>query len=65
MKQETTGYEADPQFIREREAWFRAGAGAWWLDSDNADKRAYPRKACTDDTTVIVGMVVYRQSERI
>lgn len=40
-------------------------AGAWWLDSDNADKRAYPRKACTDDTTIIVGMVVYKQSERV
>jgi phage repressor protein C with HTH and peptisase S24 domain len=40
-------------------------SGAWWLESDNADKRAYPRKACTDDTTKIVGQVVYKQSEWI
>ena len=40
-------------------------AGAWWLESDNADKRAFPRKACTDETTVPVGEVVYKQSERI
>lgn len=40
-------------------------AGAWWLESDNADKRTFPRKACTDETTVVVGEVVYKQSERI
>lgn len=40
-------------------------AGAWWLESDNADKRKYPRKACTAETTKIVGRVVYKQSEQI
>lgn len=39
-------------------------SGQWWLTSDNADQRRYPRKAC-DDSTQIVGEVVYRQTERI
>lgn len=40
-------------------------SGAWWLESDNADKRAYPRKACTSETTRVIGRVVYKQSEHI
>lgn len=39
-------------------------SGQWWLTSDNADQRRYPRKAC-DDSTQVVGEVVYRQTERI
>ncbi|WP_176451961.1 XRE family transcriptional regulator [Rhodoferax sp. TH121] len=39
-------------------------SGQWWLTSDNADQRRHPRKAC-DDSTQIVGEVVYRQTERI
>lgn len=39
-------------------------SGQWWLTSDNADQRRYPRKACDHDTQII-GEVVYRQTERI
>lgn len=39
--------------------------GAWWLESDNLDKRKYPRKACTDESTRLIGRVIYRQSEQI
>lgn len=39
-------------------------AGQWWLSSDNQDQRRYPRKIC-DQSTEIVGEVVYRQTERI
>lgn len=39
-------------------------SGQWWLSSDNPDQRRYPRKAC-DQSTEIVGEVVYRQTERI
>ena len=38
--------------------------GQWWLSSDNQDQRRFPRKAC-DQSTEIVGEVVYRQTERI
>jgi phage repressor protein C with HTH and peptisase S24 domain len=38
--------------------------GLWWLSSDNADQRRYPRKKCNGDTQII-GEVVYRQTERI
>lgn len=38
-------------------------AGAWWLTSDNPDKR-FARKVC-DSGTQIIGEVVYKQSERI
>jgi phage repressor protein C with HTH and peptisase S24 domain len=37
--------------------------GAWWLKSDNPDKR-YERKRCTE-SVVIVGRVIYKQSEVI
>jgi len=39
-------------------------AGEWWLASDNPDQRRYARKLC-DESTVIVGEVVYKQSERV
>lgn len=39
-------------------------AGQWWLSSDNADQRRHPRKLC-DDSTVLIGEVVYKQSERV
>lgn len=39
-------------------------AGQWWLCSDNADQRRHPRKQC-DDSTVLIGEVVYKQSERV
>lgn len=39
-------------------------AGQWWLNSDNADQRRHPRKLC-DDSTVIIGEVIYKQSERV
>lgn len=38
--------------------------GQWWLSSDNADQRRYPRKKCNGGTEII-GEVVYRQTERI
>ena len=37
---------------------------AWWIDSDNPDKRRFPRKFCTS-TTMIVGRVIHKQSEHI
>jgi hypothetical protein len=39
-------------------------AGDWWLTSDNADQRRYPKKLCTQDVKII-GRVVYKQSEVI
>lgn len=39
-------------------------AGQWWLTSDNPDQRRFARKLC-DDSTVIVGEVIYKQSERV
>lgn len=38
--------------------------GLWWLASDNADQRRYPRKKCNGDTQII-GEVVYRQTSHI
>lgn len=39
-------------------------AGQWWLSSDNADQRRYPRKIC-DDAVFLIGEIVHKQSERI
>jgi phage repressor protein C with HTH and peptisase S24 domain len=39
-------------------------AGQWWLSSDNADQRRYPRKAC-DENCQIIGEIVHKQSEMI
>lgn len=38
--------------------------GEWWLTSDNADQRRFPRKRC-DENAKIIGEVVYRQTEHI
>ncbi|MCW7541465.1 XRE family transcriptional regulator [Aquabacterium sp. A7-Y] len=38
--------------------------GAWWLVSDHADQRRYPRKRCHDQT-FILGRIVHKQSERL
>lgn len=38
--------------------------GLWWLSSDNADQRRYPRKKCNGDTQII-GEVIYRQTSHI
>ncbi len=40
-------------------------AGEWWLVSDNPDERRYPRKKWTDGSSLIVGRVIHKQSERI
>lgn len=39
-------------------------AGKWWLTSDSEDQRRFPRKVC-DDSTQIVGEVVYLQTAHI
>ena len=39
-------------------------AGQWWLVSDNADQRRYPRKVC-DSAAHILGRIVHKQSEKI
>ena len=43
----------------------RRDQGAWWLSSDNADKRRYPDKRLDDEHAKIIGQVVYKQSEVI
>lgn len=42
----------------------RRDAGEWWAASDNTDQRRYSPKRCTEDV-IILGRVVYKQSERI
>lgn len=42
---------------------FREG-GSWWLHSDNADQRRYPRREAGAGVEIL-GRVVYRQSERL
>ncbi|MFC5397969.1 S24 family peptidase [Undibacterium jejuense] len=39
--------------------------GQWWLFSDNPDQRKYRKKICQGDACLIVGKVIYKQSERI
>ncbi len=39
-------------------------SGQWWLTSDNADQKRYPRKLC-DDHCKLLGEVVHKQSQRI
>lgn len=43
----------------------RRDQGAWWLSSDNQDKRRYPDKRMDDEHARIIGEVVYKQSEII
>lgn len=40
-------------------------AGDWWLTSDNPDQRKHPRKVCRGDACLIIGRVVYKESDRI
>jgi phage repressor protein C with HTH and peptisase S24 domain len=40
-------------------------AGDWWLSSDNADQRRFPRKVCRGQECIIVGRVVQKLSEQI
>lgn len=42
----------------------RRDGGEWWAASDNADQRRYAPKHCNGESLVI-GRVVYKQSERI
>lgn len=42
----------------------RRDAGEWWACSDNSDQRRFAPKRCTEDV-VIIGRVIYKQSERI
>lgn len=42
----------------------RRDAGEWWATSDNSDQRRFAPKRCTEDV-VIIGRVIYKQSERI
>lgn len=42
----------------------RRDAGEWWACSDNADQRRFAPKRCTEDV-VVIGRVIYKQSERI
>lgn len=39
--------------------------GDWWLTSDNPDQRRYPRKLCRGAGCVVIGKIVYKQSENI
>lgn len=42
----------------------RRDAGEWWATSDNSDQRRFAPKRCTEGV-VIIGRVIYKQSERI
>lgn len=39
-------------------------AGQWWLASDNADQRRFPRKLCEGERCIVIGRVVWKTSER-
>lgn len=39
-------------------------AGEWWLSSDNADQRRYPRKLCGEGV-FLLGEIVHKQSDVI
>lgn len=39
--------------------------GQWWLASDNPDKTSYPNKLCAGDYCIVIGRVVYRQTQEI
>ncbi len=39
-------------------------AGNWYLSSDNPDKRRYSDKLCNENC-IVIGKVIYKQSERI
>jgi phage repressor protein C with HTH and peptisase S24 domain len=52
-------YEGEPIVKR-----MTRDAGEWWLTSDNADQRRFPRKLCQGDGCIIIGRVVRRETER-
>lgn len=39
--------------------------GQWWLASDNADQRRFPRKLCDATSCIVIGRIIQKQSERI
>jgi phage repressor protein C with HTH and peptisase S24 domain len=39
-------------------------AGLWYLNSDNPDKRRFPNKVCHENC-LLLGRIIYKQSERI
>lgn len=39
-------------------------AGEWFLSSDNPNKRRFPNKICHEET-LIIGRIIYKQSEKI
>lgn len=39
--------------------------GEWWLMSDNQDQRRFPKKLCRGEACIIIGKIVYKQSENI
>lgn len=39
--------------------------GQWWIVSDNSDKTRYPKKLCTNDICIVIGMIVHKQSNEI
>jgi phage repressor protein C with HTH and peptisase S24 domain len=39
--------------------------GDWWLTSDNPDQRLFPKKICRGAACIIIGRIVYKQSENI
>ena len=42
----------------------RRDGGLWWLSSDNPDKRLFADKHC-DEHALVIGRVIYKQSEHI
>lgn len=42
----------------------RRDGGLWWLSSDNSDKRIFADKHC-DEHALVIGRVIYKQSEHI
>lgn len=40
-------------------------AGEWWLKSDNIDQRKYGRKVWSDDSCIIIGRVVRKESNHV
>lgn len=40
-------------------------SGAWYLSSDNLDQRKYARKECAEGSCIVIGRVIYKQSEEI
>lgn len=39
--------------------------GQWWVTSDNPDQRRFSKKVCQDNSCIIIGKIVHKQSDRI